>query len=136
MTTATDESPQKVDWGMIARLLITAMLLLLCGWWLWVVAQKLSIEPVLSSDGKVVFDQFQRAKDVLLAVLPLLTLALGYWFGTQGTAKAEQKADEAKKDAKTAQEQVVAIVGASTDVDLLAKAQSVNPRAFGLEARP
>lgn len=132
MGTQPDQSSRKLDGGMIARLAITAMLLLLCGWWLWVVYENLSIQPALSEDGKVIFDQFARAKDVLLAVLPLLTLALGYWFGTQGTAKAEEKADEAKQEANSAKEQVVAIVGASTDVDLLAKAQQANPEAFGL----
>ena len=132
MGTKTDQAARHLDGGMIARLVITAMLLLLCGWWLWVVSKNLSVQPVLSEDGKVIFDQFQRAKDVLLAVLPLLTLALGYWFGTQGTAKAEEKADEAKQEAQAAQERVVAIVGASSDEQLLAKAQAANPRAFGL----
>lgn len=116
---------------MIARLAITAVLLLGCGWWLWVVSQNLSVRAEVGADGAIVLDQFQRAKDVLLAVLPLLTLALGYWFGTQGTAKAEEKADKATADAKNAEERIATIVGASQDTDLLTRARQQNPRAFG-----
>ncbi len=128
---AAGQSSSTTDWGMIARLAITVVLLLGCGWWLWVVSQNLSVRTEVGPDGVIVIDQFQRAKDVLLAVLPLLTLALGYWFGTQGTAKAEEKAEEATAEAKGARDRIEAIVAASSDTDLLSKARSQNPRAFG-----
>lgn len=126
------QSSSKVDWGMIARLAITAALLLGFGWWLWVVFQNLGVRAEVDADGTIVLDKFQRAKDVLLAVLlPLVTLAFGYWFGTQGTAKAEEQADKATAEAKNAEERITTIVGASQDTDLLTRARRQNPRAFG-----
>lgn len=121
------QSSSKIDWGMIARLAITAALLLGFGWWLWVVFQNLGVRAEVGADGTIVLDKFQRAKDVLL---PLVTLAFGYWFGTQGTAKAEEKA-EATAEAKGTRDRIEAIVAASSDGDLLKKARTQNPRAFG-----
>lgn len=77
--------------------MLTALLLGLTVWWLVLVANEMSTQPQVGSDGKVVMDEFQRAKDILLVVLPLLTTALGYWFGAAGREKAEGKADMAEK---------------------------------------
>ena len=138
-TGAPAEEPNASKWdsGLIVRLVITVLMLLVVVWWLSIVASKLSSQPTLSTDGKVIFDEFQRAKDILIAVLPLLTLALGYWFGAQGTDKAEKKADAAEKkagdateEAKTAGNQVKAFLQVS-DEDLITKAQAAAPEAFG-----
>lgn len=113
------------DSGLVARLVITVALFALSAWWLWVVWQKLSVQPVLSDDGKVIFDEYARAKDVLLVVVPLLTLALGYWFGAQGTAKAEEKAEKAEKKL-----QATLSVGST---DLYEEAMKLDPKAFGVK---
>lgn len=130
---ATENPSGWRDPGLIIRTVLTAILLVVCAWWLWVVASNVSIKPVMSDDGKIIFDQFARAKDVMLAVLPLLTLALGYWFGSAGTAKAEEKADKAQDKADKVQRQVAALTDvADPGADLLNKAQKKHPEAFGL----
>jgi hypothetical protein len=42
-------------------------------WWPYVVYQHLGIKPEGDTAGKVVLDEFQRSKDILLVVLPLFT---------------------------------------------------------------
>lgn len=119
------------DSGLWARLLITGALFVLSAWWLWVVWQKLSVQPVLSEDGKVIFDEYARAKDVLLVVVPLLTLALGYWFGAQGTAKAEEKAQKEEKKAEETNAQLKEALGL-LPADLYQQAVAEKPKAFGV----
>jgi hypothetical protein len=104
----------------------TLLLLVLTVWWLTVVASKLGNKPQVDESGAVTLDEFQRAKDILLVVLPLLTTALGYWFGAAGKATAEEKAEAA-----TTQLQEVLDVGGE---GLLAAAKQRNPGAFGLPA--
>jgi hypothetical protein len=106
------------------RGVLTFMLLALTVWWLSQVARLIETPPVLDATGKVTLDAFSRAKDILLVVLPLLTTALGYWFGAAGKAKAEDSADQAKVQLKE-------VLNASGE-DLLTKAKANNPAAFGL----
>ena len=68
------------------------------------------------------YDEFQRAKDIFVLVLPLLTTAVGYWLGSQGTAKAEEKTEVAQK-------QKEALLGAGSD-DLLTK--GATPQSVGV----
>lgn len=102
--------------AMWTRASLSGLLLLLTVWWLYVVANHLSVAPQTNESGEVVLDTFQRAKDILLVVLPLLTTALGYWFGAAGKEKAEQKAEAAQSE-------------------LLDVAKRANPQAFGLPAQ-
>ena len=119
------------DPGHVARVAFTVVLLAISAWWLWVVAQKLSIQPQLSDDGKVIFDEYSRSKDVLLVVLPLLTLALGYWFGSAGAAKAEEKADKAEDKAGEKDKQLQTALGLLPP-DLYQAAVAADPQAFGV----
>lgn len=91
------------------RLIITFLMTVIVVFWLIVVAQRLNVAPVVSKEGTVIYDEFARSKDILIAVLPLLTLALGYWFGAQGADKAEKKADEADKKTKETEAQAQAL---------------------------
>jgi hypothetical protein len=74
--------------------------------------------------GAVVLDQWSRAEDILLVVLPLFTATLAYWVGVQGTT-------EAKKEAQGAKQQLNAVLDQSP-VDVLKKAKAAHPEAFGL----
>lgn len=112
---------------MLIRAVLTVLLLVLSGWWLALVASNMSTPPTLGTDGKVVLDEFQRAKDILLVVLPLLTTALGYWFGAAGKEKAEEKADRSAK-------QLDSVLDAAP-AGVLEEAKRQHPDAFGLGAR-
>jgi len=115
------------------RGILSALLLILAGWWLYMVASNLSIAPQTNSSGEVVLDSYQRAKDILLVVFPLLTTALGYWFGAAGKEKAEEKADSAQTQLTSAQTQLAEVVDQSAVPGILEKAKAANPKAFGLE---
>ncbi|MEU0794894.1 hypothetical protein ABZ342_32950 [Amycolatopsis sp. NPDC005961] len=88
-----------------------------------------------NSDGTTV-DQFQRAKDILLVVLPLLTTALGYWFGSAGRQQAEDKADQAHDVAGKTQRKLESVLASSTEQNLLEKAMVKDPEAFGTTLTP
>ncbi|MDO1481593.1 hypothetical protein [Rhodococcus ruber] len=107
------------DWS---RIIITLILVVLVGWWLVKVGSNLSTTATRDSDGTVT-DPFQRSKDILLTLLPLLTIALGYWFGAAGRQKAEEKAD-------VAQQQLGAVLNSSSEPQLLQKAMHDYPAAF------
>jgi hypothetical protein len=109
-----------------ARVVITAGLFVFVAWWLIVVARHLGDAPVVDQNGDVVLDEFQRTKDILLVVLPLLTTALGYWFGSEGK-------DEADKTAKSEQAKVQALLHVANPGQVTA-AKKQNPDAFGLTA--
>ncbi len=124
------EGSEKWTAALTVRLVITLLVTVIVGFWLVMVAQRLHIAPVVSTDGTVIYDEFVRAKDILIAVLPLLTLALGYWFGAQGADKAEKKADEAEKktketeaQAKTLEDQVKAFYKVA-DQGVIAQAEA------------
>ncbi|WP_033289246.1 hypothetical protein [Amycolatopsis jejuensis] len=114
--------------GTWIRAAITLVLLVIAALWLLVVYTRLGTP---STDGTA-FDEFQRAKDILLVVLPLLTTALGYWFGSAGRQQAERKADQAKHDADKAQRKLAGVLDSSAVPDLLEKAKNKDPEAFGL----
>src|SRR4051812_50174396 len=86
-----------------ARVLITTGLFVFVAWWLFVVAGHLGDSPVVDQQGNVVMDEFQRTKDILLVVLPLLTTALGDWFGSGGKDKGGGAAQEGAEKAKAQQ---------------------------------
>lgn len=91
-------------------------------WWLYEVAIRLSIRPVTDASGAVVLDEFQRAKDILLVVLPLFSASLAYWVGSQGTAAAKQDAADAK-------DKLLAVLDVSPE-GVLKDARDKHPEAF------
>jgi hypothetical protein len=104
--------------GAIVATILTATILI---WWLLLVAQRLDMKPVVES-GAVVLDEWSRAKDILLVILPLFSASLAYWVGSQG-------ATEAKKEAKEAKKELDAVLSVSPD-DILKKAKESHPDAF------
>lgn len=112
------------------RLTITAALVLLVVWGLLLVTVHLSTGISKDANGNVV-DSYQRSSDMLHTVLPLLTIALGYWFGAAGKEKAETRADAAQDQATTAKRQLGVVVGMAREPDLMQKAKKAYPDAFG-----
>jgi hypothetical protein len=107
----------------IGTVVITVFVFGIVIWWLVIVLGKIGVAPTVNSKGAVIVDQYQRAKDILLVVFPLATAAVGYWFGNQGRAKAQDQAQEA-------QNKVTAVLGSSDDGQLLRKAATSFPAAF------
>lgn len=105
------------------RGLITLVTIALAAWWLGIIALRLGVPPVKDGSGNIVIDEYQRAKDILLVVLPLVTTTFGFWFGAQGKDQAQAQADQAHQ-------QLTAVVAASTDPDILQKAKTSSPHAF------
>ena len=105
------------------RLLITILLMGLVVWGLILTTVNLDAGVAKDSGGSVV-DVYQRSTDVLHTLLPLLSIALGYWFGAAGKEHAEQKAD-------TTSRQLTAFLGtAAGQGDLLERARQADPEAF------
>jgi hypothetical protein len=105
--------------GAVVSTIVTAVI---ATWWLYVVYQKLGMKPEVDTAGKVVLDEYQRAKDILLVVLPLFTAALAYWTGSAGTTQAKQEANETKK-------QLNAVLDSSPE-GVLERAKQAHPEAF------
>ncbi|MEX0666096.1 MAG: hypothetical protein WD598_15200 [Acidimicrobiia bacterium] len=104
--------------GALIATVVTAGILI---WWLVIVADRIGVKPEVV-DGKVVLDEWARAKDILLVVLPLFSAALAFWVGNQGTA-------DAKKDAEGAKKQLDAVIDASPE-GVLKKAMADHPESF------
>jgi hypothetical protein len=112
------------------RLSITAALMLLVVWGLVLVTMHLTDGIVKDTNG-IVVDSYQRSSDVLHIVVPLLTIALGYWFGAEGKENAEKRAAAAQTEATTARRQLTAVLGSSSEADqLLQKAKAADAEAF------
>jgi hypothetical protein len=110
--------------AMVATLLTGAITI----WWLWIVASKIGVKPEMNR-GNVVLDQYARAKDILLVVLPLFSASLAYWVGSSGTQEAKQEAVNAKK-------QLDAVIDVSPE-GVLGKARDKHGDAWGdAPARP
>lgn len=107
----------------IGTILITVFVFGIVIWWLAVVLNRIGTTPTVNATGTVIVDQYQRAKDILLVVFPLATAAVGYWFGNQGRARAQEQAQQA-------QSKVTAVLGTSDDGALLKKAAASFPAAF------
>jgi hypothetical protein len=122
------------NFGTWVRAVLTIILLLIQAGWLVVVAAKLGAPIVKNQDGSVV-DAFERAKDILLVVTPLLTTALGYWFGSAGRQEAQLAASSARAQADIAQRTLAGVLDSSATTGLLVKAQAANSTAI-LEPLP
>ncbi|MDP5227164.1 MULTISPECIES: hypothetical protein [Arthrobacter] len=112
-----------------ARILFTVILLGLTIWWLTILAGYIGAAPVKDDKGNTVFDAFQRGKDILIAILPVLSGALGYWFGSSGREKADQRAQESQTTAQEARGKSEALLAAATP-EVLKAAKEFNPAAF------
>jgi hypothetical protein len=104
-------------------IVITAFVFGIVIWWLAVVLNRIGTAPRVNAEGAVTVDQYQRATDILFAVFPIATAAVGYWFGNQGRARAQEQAQQA-------QSRVTAVLGSSDDGELLKKAAATFPAAF------
>lgn len=102
--------------------MFTVITAVIAVWWLYEVASRLGVSPTLDEGGTVVMDQFQRAKDILIVVLPLFSASLAYWVGSQGTTAA-------KEEAASAKDKLDAVLDASP-AGVLAKAKTSHPQAF------
>ena len=118
-------------------MLVTLFIFVFVGAWLYFTATKVDVAPIFNRKGVATIDQYQRAKDILQIIFPLATAAVGFWFGNQQTAQAQKQADNATKRASDAHQQaqasqakVEAILGASSDPNLLQKATAAVPGAF------
>jgi hypothetical protein len=105
--------------GAIVATVLTGAIVI---WWLVIVAQKVGVKPEVKN-GSVVLDQFGRAKDILLVVLPLFSAALAYWVGSSGT-------QDAKKEAAGAKEKLDAVIDTVPEGSLQ-KAKEMHPDAWG-----
>jgi hypothetical protein len=106
--------------GAIVATVLTGAIVI---WWLVIVANRIGLKPEVDSSGKVVLDQYGRAKDILLVVLPLFSAALGYWVGSSGT-------QEAKNEAAGAKEKLDAVID-SAPAGTLQKAKEMHGDAWG-----
>jgi hypothetical protein len=105
--------------GAIVATILTAAIVI---WWLVLVEQRIDVKPEVDASGNVVLDEFARAKDILLVVLPLFSAALAFWVGSQGTTGAKKEAEGAKK-------QLEAVLDSSPE-GILKKAKATHPDAF------
>lgn len=87
-------------------IVVTALVFILVLVWMVAVWQNLGSVPEHNDDGTLKIDKYARAKDIFVLVLPLLTTAVGFWLGSQGTAKAEEKAAKADEKAVVAEARV------------------------------
>jgi hypothetical protein len=119
------------NFGPWVRVTITLILLAMSAAWLLVVYGALGDQTVKGADGSVL-DQFQRSKDILLVIFPLLTTALGYWFGSAGRQEAQITATMAQDTADMAQRKLASVLDSSEESGLLDKAKDKDPEAFGI----
>lgn len=117
------------DVGTKVRGWFTGILLTIMTGWLVVVGFTLDTPVTKAADGSVL-DVFERAKDVLLVVTPLLTTALGYWFGSAGRHEAQETANSARAAADVAHRQLAGVLDSSSEPGLLIKAKLANSEAF------
>jgi hypothetical protein len=72
-------------------------------WVLFFVLTNIGTAPVPATGGKAAVDPYEHAKDILLVVFPLATATIGFWFGSDGKAKAQDQAAQAQSTAADAQ---------------------------------
>lgn len=110
-------------------IIVTILLFIVVGFWIWFVARNLGKTPTYNADGTVKLDEYSRAKDILVIFVPLLTTAVGFWFGSQGTVQAQKQTAVANQTAAVANDHAhqaglreKLILDASSEPNLLAKA--------------
>ena len=88
----------------IGSVVVSILLFLLVGGWVILVATKIGTQPTLNKDGSIQVDEFAQAKDILVILFPLLTTAVGFWLGNQGTVAAQKQTTVANATASRAQD--------------------------------
>lgn len=109
--------------------IISVLVFLIVLFWLVILSQRLGKAPVYGENGEVQVDEFARAKDIFVLVLPLLTTAVGFWLGNQGTVKAEAQAASAAEQAASAEAKTQSVL-AEAPPGLLAAARNSYPEAW------
>lgn len=125
--------------GAVLVALFTGVLVV---WWLALVAQRLNVQPVVK-EGTVILDEFQRAKDILLVVLPLFSATVAYFVGNQGAEKAKEDAKTAKEETQSAKQETAEVKREAAKADMrslalfeaapeevIQKARQLNAEAF------
>ncbi|GAB3296435.1 hypothetical protein GCM10027427_17880 [Pseudoclavibacter terrae] len=93
--------------------------------------------PTFDDKGTLLVDPFANSKDVLALVLAPATLALGYWFGSSGTERAEEQrasavvAERTAKDKLNESQSAVAALSQTSDPAVVADLKTRYPQAFG-----
>lgn len=113
----------------IGAVLATVVTAVIAIWWLYIVYQRIGMKPEIDMAGNVILDEYQRAKDILLVVLPLFTAALAYWTGSQGTTQAKKEAKDARQETGDAKRQLEAVIDSSPE-GVLKRAKDEHPEAF------
>jgi hypothetical protein len=103
-------------------IIVSAITGVIAIWWLYEVSTRLGLPPATDASGNVI-DEFQRAKDILIVVLPMFSASIAFWVGSSGTAAA-------KKEAADSRQQLDAVIDASSE-GVLQKAREMHPSAFG-----
>ncbi|GLZ41340.1 hypothetical protein [Actinokineospora sp. NBRC 105648] len=115
------------------RALITLALVGVVMWCLILVSNQLFAGAFTDSAGNTV-DPHQRAKDLLLVVMPLVTTVLGFWFGTRDQdrvrASAAVQVEQAENRAAAAIDKLTTVTAVSTEPDLLPRARTLRPDLF------
>jgi hypothetical protein len=101
-----DNWEASVNFKLLARFVITMLLFAVVIFWMWMMSGDLRTGAINDVTGNAV-DPFQRSKDVLLVALPLLTTAVGYWFGAEGKEQAERRAHEAQEKSSSSLERAL-----------------------------
>lgn len=102
------------SWG---TAVVTVLVFIAFFWVLYFVLHNIGSKPSKAPTGDII-DRFARSKDILTVVLSLTTAAIGYWFGNDGKAQAQNQAVNAQNTAAAAQTQ------ASKAQDTATKAQT------------
>ncbi len=113
-------------WGSIV---VTVLVFVAFFWTLYYLLHNISDTPKMTGTTTI-RDQFDRSKTAIGFTAPLVTLALGYWFGADGKAKAEAKAEGAVAEAKQANAETKAVLSVVQDPEIVTKARQVDSRAF------
>lgn len=108
------------------RLALAALIMLVVTGWLILVATRLGVPPQYRENGDIQIDEYARAKDIFVAILPLATTVLGYWFGAAGKEKVEQKAEAATQEADTAKAEAHRARGAITALEANSTSDTVD----------
>jgi hypothetical protein len=129
----------------VGPLVVTLISFGLVGWALYHVFGNLGTAPITDGKGTIISSPLQNAKDVLTAVIPFASAAVGFWFGSDGKTQAQNQALQAQNQAKEAQGQAsaerdravqadrqkAAVLSAADNAkDLLDKARQIAPEAF------
>ncbi|MBS3178350.1 MULTISPECIES: hypothetical protein [unclassified Pseudoclavibacter] len=93
--------------------------------------------PTFDAKGTLLVDPHENSKDILAVVLAPATLALGYWFGSSGTERAEEQratavvAERTTKEKLNDAQSVVAALESDASPVRLAELKARYPQAFG-----